>query len=186
MDVPGQRLSLFAEVWLKAGADPALQHLIKFGHKIQFEDGIPPLTLPLTEHETVMPDPQMNIVRSEVAQLLAKEAVRKVSREEAASKPGHYSHIFTVPKPGGKHRVVINMKPLNEHVLKEKFRMETTKDVRSILKKGDFGAVVDLTDAYYTVKLNKQSRKYCRFIVDGQIYEYIALPMGLGLTHTLT
>ena len=57
--------------------------------------------------------------------------------------------------------------------------METVKDVRSLLKPGDYGAVVDLTDAYYTVKLHKESRKYCRFIVDGQIYEYVALPMGL-------
>ena len=57
--------------------------------------------------------------------------------------------------------------------------METTKDVRSLLKPGDMGAVVDLTDAYYTVKLNEDSRKYCRFIVDGIIYEYVALPMGL-------
>ena len=181
MDVPGQRLSLFADVWRNAGADPALQHLIQFGHKIVFEDGVPPLTMPLLEHETTMAEPQMEIVRTEVAQLLVKGAIRKVSQQEALAKPGHYSHIFTVSKPGGKHRVVINMKPLNEHVLKEKFRMETAKDVKSIsiLKKGDFGAVVDLTDAYYTVKLHKQSRKYCRFIVDGQIYEYIALPMGL-------
>ena len=64
---------------------------------------------------------------------------------------------------------MINMKPLNEHVAKETFRMETVKDVRSLLKPGDYGAVVDLTDAYYTVKLHKESRKYCRFIVDGQI-----------------
>ena len=92
---------------------------------------------------------------------------------------GHYLQIFAVPKPGGKWRVVINMKPLNEHVAKETFRMETVKDVRSLLKPGDYGAVVDLTDAYYTVKLHKESRKYCRFIVDGQIYEYVALPMGL-------
>ena len=41
------------------------------------------------------------------------------------------------------------------------------------------GAVVDLTDAYYMVKLHESSRKYCRFIIDGIIYEYVALPMGL-------
>ena len=57
--------------------------------------------------------------------------------------------------------------------------METSRDVRSLLKPGDFGAVVYLTDAYYTVKLHEDSRRYCRFIVDGTIYEYVALPMGL-------
>ena len=92
---------------------------------------------------------------------------------------GHYSQIFAVPKPGGKWRMVINMKTLNEHVLKETFRMETSRDVWTLLKPGNFGAVIDLTDAYYTVKLHQDSRKYCRFIIDGVIYEYVALPMGL-------
>ena len=39
MPIPGQRLSAFAEVWTKAGADPALQKLIKHGHKVQFDEG---------------------------------------------------------------------------------------------------------------------------------------------------
>ena len=57
--------------------------------------------------------------------------------------------------------------------------METARDARTLLKPDDFGAVVDLTDAYYTVKLHVASRKFCRFIVDGVIYKYVALPMGL-------
>ena len=57
--------------------------------------------------------------------------------------------------------------------------METISDVRTLIKPGDYGAVVDLTDAYYTVKLHEDSRKYRCFIVDGIIYEYVALPMGL-------
>ena len=179
MATPGQRLSFFAEFWEKAGADPALLSLVRDGHKILFEDGPPPCTPPSHEYETKLPEPKMSVVRAEVRTLLDKGAVRVVSQEEALATPGHYSQVFAVPKPGGKWRVVINMKPLNEFVLKESFRMETVKDVRSLLKPGDFGAVIDLTDAYYTVKLHKDSRRYCRFIIDGIIYEYVALPMGL-------
>ena len=100
-----------------------------------------------------------------IATLLEKNAVRKLNWDEASKNLGHYSQIFTVPKPNGKHRVVINMKPLNEQVKKEKFRMETIKDVKSLIQPNDYGAVVDLTDAYYTVSLHKDSRKYCRFIL---------------------
>ena len=60
----------------------------------------------------------MSVVRAEVRTLLDKGAVRVVSQEEALATPGHYSQVFAVPKPGGKWRVVINMKPLNEFVLK--------------------------------------------------------------------
>ena len=179
MSVPGQRLSLFAEAWRQAGADPSLLSLVRDGHKIIFEDGPPPLTLPSTEYETKLPEPKMVVIPQEISNLLGKGAIRVVPREEAIATPGHYSQIFAVPKPGGKWRVVINLKPLNEHVAKETFHMETSKDVRSLLRPSDYGAVIDLTDAYYTVKLHNDSRKYCRFIVDGIIYEYVALPMGL-------
>ena len=177
--IPGQRLSSFAEEWRKAGADPALVQLVHFGHKIKFEHGTPTLTKPLQEFETKLEEGAMNVVRKEVATLLEKNAVRKLNWDEASKNLGHYSQIFTVPKPNGKHRVVINMKPLNEQVKKEKFRMETIKDVKSLIQPNDYGAVVDLTDAYYTVSLHKDSRKYCRFILDGTVYEYVALPMGL-------
>ena len=60
MSLPGQRLSAFAEVWKKAGADPDLQNLIKHGHKIQFDDGPPPCTLPLSDFETKLPEPKMS------------------------------------------------------------------------------------------------------------------------------
>ena len=170
---------MFAKVWKEAGADPALQSLVKDGHKIIFDDGPPPCTLPLPCYETKLPEQKMNIIRAEVGKLLAKGAIRKVPQQEACTSLGHYSQVFAVPKPGGKWRVVINMKPLNEHVQKESFQMETSRDVSSLLKPGDHAAVVDLTDAYYTVKLHEDSRKYCRFIIDGIVYEYVALPMGL-------
>ena len=141
MAIPGQRLSFFAKTWKEAGADPALLSLVRDGHKIIFEDGPPPCTLPLSQYETKLPEPRMSVIRSEIKTLLEKGAIRKVSQQEAVATPGHYAQIFAVPKPGGKWRVVINLKPLNEHVLKETFRMETTKDVRSLLKPGEYGAV---------------------------------------------
>ena len=73
----------------------------------------------------------MVVIRQEIANLLSKGAIRKVSQEEASQSLGHYSKIFTVPKPGGKWRVVINLKPLNEFVAKETFRMETAADVKT-------------------------------------------------------
>ena len=102
----------------------------------------------------------MSVIREETGKLLHKGAIRKVSWEEASNVPGHYSNIFAVPKPGGNWRLVINLKPLNEFILKKTFNMETARDVRTLLKRNDFGAVVDLTDAYYTVKLHEDSHKH--------------------------
>ena len=62
---------------------------------------------------------------------------------------------------------------------KKTFKMEGLKDVKAILTPNCYGAVIDLSDSYYHVKLHKRSRKYTRFIFDGKIMEYTALPMGL-------
>ena len=41
------------------------------------------------------------------------------------------------------------MRQLNSYVKKKSFKMDTLKDVRSTLQPGSWGAVIDLTDAYY-------------------------------------
>ena len=71
------------------------------------------------------------------------------------------------------------MSPLNEQVLKKKFCRDTVKDVKSLLKAWDFGAVVNLSNACYSVRVHRFSRTFCCFIIDGQVYEYVELPMGL-------
>ena len=139
MAVPGQRLSLFAKVWHEARADPELLNLIRDGHRIIFEDGPPPCSLPSPDFETRLPEHRMSVIREEIGKLLQKGAIFKVSEEEATHTPGHYSKIFAVPKPGGKWRVVINLKPLNEFIEKETFHMETARDVWTLLKPLDFG-----------------------------------------------
>ena len=52
--------------------------------------------------------------------------------------------------------------------------MQGLKDVRAALQPGMFGAVVDISDAYYHVSIHKKARKYTRFILDGVIYEYLS------------
>ena len=89
MATPGQRLSFFAEYWEKAGADPALLSLVRDGHKILFEDGPPPCTLPSHEYETKLPKPKMSVIREEVKMLLDKGAVRVVPQEEAIATREH-------------------------------------------------------------------------------------------------
>ena len=60
MPIPGQRLASFAEVWQKAGADPALLALVRDGQKIVFEDEPPPCTLPNPSFETKLPEVKMS------------------------------------------------------------------------------------------------------------------------------
>ena len=179
MNIPGERLSSFVEIWKNLKASPEVLNILKNGHEIEFKSR-PALSLPMKSHETILSAQAMKITRKELADLLFKGALRIVPKDEAEKVKGFYSKLFVVKKPEpGKFRVIINMKPINRYILKKTFKMEGIQDVKTILKPSCYGAIVDLSDAYYHVKLSLNSRKYTRCIFDGQVLEYTSLPMGL-------
>ena len=44
---------------------------------------------------------------------------------------------------------------------------------------GDFGASIDLKDAYFHLRIHPSQRKFLRFIWRGKLYEFLVLPFGL-------
>ena len=63
----------------------------------------------------------------------------------------------------------------------EHFKMEGIQALKSLIKKGDFMVKLDLSDAYFGVLIQKSHRKFLRFSSCGKIYEFQALPFGLGV-----
>ena len=122
----------------------------------------------------------MVLIRKETDKLVQNGVLTELSWDQAKKEPGHYSQMFTVPKKDSKkRRAVINLKGFNDFVSKKKFRMETVKDVKAVLKPGMWGATVDMTDAYYHIGLHQDSRRFVRFMIDDKIYQFTSLPMGL-------
>ena len=139
--IPGQRLAAFAGRWGKFYASRDIKKLVKYGYKMKF-DFLPKLSEPRRAFSTKLPPEQMEVVRNSVAEFLAKGAVRKLSKEEARNIPGFYSKLFAVPKPNGTWRMIIDMRQLNHHISKQKFRMQGLKDVRSALKQNMYGCII--------------------------------------------
>ena len=46
-----------------------------------------------------------------------------------------------------------------------------------MMRKDCYLASVDLSDAYYSVRIREQDRKYLRFIYDGQKWQFTSLVM---------
>ena len=69
--------------------------------------------------------------------------------------------------------MIIDMRKLNSHIAKKKFKMQGLRDVRNALKPNMYGCVIDISDAYYHVSIHKKSRTYTRFILDGDVDEYL-------------
>ena len=100
------------------------------------------------------------LLTKEVKCMLEKGVIIKVNE-----KKGQFlSNIFLrEKKEKGKFRPIVNLRHLNEHIPYQKFKMESLKDLKNILKMNDFMVKIGLKDAYFTVPLNRQSGKYVGF-----------------------
>ena len=52
---------------------------------------------------------------------------------------------------------------------------------REAVRPGDWGASLDLTDAYFQIPFAKADRKWLRFVWEDQKFQFRALPFGLSL-----
>ena len=108
--------------------------------------------------------------------MLQKEAIVEITNPSQ----GHYSTFFLVCKPDGSQRPILNLKPLNEFVKVQKFKMCTPQIIIPTLRQGDWLASIDLKDAYYHVPITQKHRPYLRFAFQEKIFQYNVLPFGLS------
>ena len=125
------------------------------------------------------PTPALEVVLDqEVRDLLDKQAVHLVDQQLQTE--GFISSLFVVPKKGGGNRPVVNLKPLNQFLIYEHFKMEGIHMLRDLLKQGDWLVKIDLKDAYLTVPIWKDHQKYLRFLWNDSMLEFACLPFSLA------
>ena len=118
----------------------------------------------------------MKLVDEQVQELLLKGAIVKTK----FSTDNFISNIFIVPKKNGKLRPVINLRFLNEFVEYHHFKQENLTFVLDLIQKNDFCTSVDLRDAYFSISIDPDFRKYLCFSWRGQFYSFRVLPFGLA------
>ena len=171
----GGRLAHYWKNWQTIGADYYVVEVLRKGMRIQFQE--PP---PLTNSPVDIRLPSLSARREGlldlVEDLLLKRVIEKVMDTNSM---GFYNHFFVVPKSSGKWRPILDLKNLNLYVLKESFKMESAELIRGQLKSGDWVTSLDLAEAYHHIPVHRASRKYLRFSIEGTVYQYRAMPMGL-------
>ena len=116
------------------------------------------------------------LLLKEVADMLVKSAIRRVPYNP---QEGFYSRIFLAPKKNGKWRPVINLRPLNQFLKKQHFKMSTPAEVIQEVEEGDWLVSIDLKDAYFHVPIHPSHWKFLRFCVGEEAYEFKVLPFGI-------
>ena len=156
-------------------APPSILRALR-GYSLPFENGTPHLSMPSAASFSHLRDPvQARVVDEEVEALLLKGAI-----EEVVPSCGYYSKVFVVTKKDGGWRPILNIKRLNkEYLVSPKFKMDTVRDVASLLREGDWTASIDLKDAYFHIPVAHRFRRFLRFGWRGRLYQYLVIPFGL-------
>jgi len=110
-----------------------------------------------------------------IPQLLEKGVIVPCAPE----KDQFVSSIFLEPKPNGSFRLILNLKKLNAFLLPDYFKLEDSRTASRLVSPGCFMAKLDLKDAYYTVPVVPEYRKFLRFYFRDNLFEFTCLPFGL-------
>jgi hypothetical protein len=80
-----------------------------------------------------------------------------------------------------KNRVgFVNLKPLNQFIQYEHFKMENLDSARFLLRKRDWMVKLDLKDAYLIIPVHPSHQKFLRFKWKGRIFQFKCLTFGLA------
>ena len=116
------------------------------------------------------------IIELEIKKLLTKKVIVPSTHEDG----DFISNVFVRDKKDGTHRMILNLKALNEDLKYQKFKMECLNQALDLIPQGSYMASIDLKDAYYSVPIAQQYRKYLKFAFDGKLYCFTCLPNGLS------
>lgn len=115
-------------------------------------------------------------ISAEVKSLSSMGVIEKTTHENEEV----ISPVFLVRKSDDSFRKILNLKYFNQFVKYEHFKMESLDNVLALMTPHCFMTSVDLRKAYYSVMIAPSSRKYLKFIWDGQLWQYCSLPNGLS------
>ena len=117
------------------------------------------------------------IMGEKIIEMLQKGIIIPAPEED----DGEYiSNIFLRPKKDGSHRVILNLKQLNENINKKHFKLQSLNTAVQLMTQGCYMASVDWKDAYYSLPINSNDQKYLRFYWKRVKYQYTVLPNGLS------
>ena len=166
------RTSYFYDNWESINASSQVLNIIS-GYEIPFVKEPYQYHHPITQANS---DEERILIEEEINNLLAKDAVEEIPMSELY----YSSSMFLVTKKSGGKRPVLNLKPLNKFVPNQTFKMEGIHLLKDFLKPNFFMFKLDLSDAYYSIPIDKHSRRYLQFIFKGKLYQFKVLVFGLN------
>ena len=103
---------------------------------------------------------------------------------KVSARPHICSPLSVVTNADGKKRLVVNLRYLNQYLLKEKFKYEEMRVALLMLQSGDFMCSFDLKSGYHHIDIHSEHRQYLGFSwahhTSVEYYNFCVLPFGLA------
>lgn len=115
------------------------------------------------------------MIQSQIDKHLFSGAISKVNNQSDLL----LSRVFLVKKSNGKDRLIIDLSLLNHQIIKISFKMETHDQIRNLIEPLDFMASIDLSDAFFSIPIHKDYKKFLGFKFNNVTYQFNVLPFGL-------
>ena len=166
----------FFREWEKITSDHVILEAVK-GYKIEFDPKLICPTRTNVSRQYKRSASEIINIQEELKNLKIKNVIEHSS---PCVTDGFVSNIFTRPKKNGGVRLILDLSDLNEYVVKQHFKMDNIHTVACLLTPNCYMASVDLQDAYYSISIEPEFRKYLQFTWQGHHWQYKALPNGLS------
>ena len=160
--------------WQRITSDPVILDVVAHCH-IEFEDE-PLLSSNIARPQCTFSTSEQIIIDNEIEKFLEKGIIEPSIYETCQV----ISPIFTRVKKDGSHRVIFNLKKLNESVSYHHFKMDTLETALKLMTENCFMTSLDLKNAYYSIPIAKEHQKYLKFVWNNELYAFTCLPMGLS------
>ncbi|KAL6471402.1 hypothetical protein MHYP_G00200520 [Metynnis hypsauchen] len=174
-EFPSTPLAVRRNAWRKCVTSKWVWRIINKGYRLQFAI-TPPQFRGILFSKAL--GESACVLQEEISSLMKKGAIRIVPPEE--SMYGFW--YFLVPKKGGGLRPILDLRTLNRHLRKFKFRMLTHTVLLRFVRRGDWFTSVNVQDAYFHIPIYPPHRKFLRFAFQGVTYEHLVLLFGLSLS----
>ena len=156
------------ENWEAPGAGLKVLRILKQGYMLPFRTHPHLIKSPTITSCYANPHRNLYLLES-LHQLMNKNAVELIKNQES----GVLQPTFLGPKPNNRLSPILDLSNLKQFLKAEKFKMGTLETIRTSLQQREWVTSIDFKAVYQYIK-------YLRFHIQGQSYQFKALPFGLS------
>ena len=136
-----------------------------------------PSVTPVISPSARLPLAMKTKVKEELDRLEKTDIITKVDEPTSWC-----SRMLVATKKSGKLRVCIDPRPLNKALKRERYPIPTMDDILPQLSKSKFFSKLDLSNAYWHVRLDEESSKLTTFQTPYGRYRWKRLPFGTSVS----